>query len=111
MPICHAMPSSPSPSLLDLLSIPPGRDAASPSPAWEEEEGSPGTVQVVPRDVSDELLGKFQDTGEFGFEYGRSSIWSPLVLRPEILATAQAESGRCRGSRRRSWSRKVFCCW
>ncbi|KAF8642538.1 hypothetical protein HU200_067214 [Digitaria exilis] len=98
-----------SPSLLDLMSLSPSHDGEDDSSV-----GSCGSsvVQVVPRDVSDELLGKFEDAGEFVFEYGRSSLWSPLVLRPEVIASAQL--GRGRRSHRRSWRRKVstvFCCW
>ncbi|CAN6272061.1 unnamed protein product [Urochloa humidicola] len=97
-----------SPSLLDLMSLSPSHDGADDSSVGSS---CGSTVQVVPRDVSDELLGKFEDAGEFGFEYGRSSLWSPLVLRPEVIASAQL--GRAR-RRHRSWRRKVgtvFCCW
>ncbi|CAL5022977.1 unnamed protein product [Urochloa decumbens] len=98
-----------SPSLLDLMSLSPSHDGAEDSSSSVGSCGS--AVQVVPRDVSDELLGKFEDAGEFGFEYGTSSIWSPLVLRPEVIARAQ-QLGRAR-RRDRSWRRKVgtvFCC-
>ena len=57
---------------------------AVPEEEEEEEEGRLiKVVEYVESSMCEELLGKFPDTSAFDFDYSQSSIWSPLVPRPQ----------------------------
>lgn len=40
-------------------------------------------VEYVESPIGEELLSKFADTSAFDFDYSQSSIWSPLLPRPQ----------------------------
>ncbi|KAK4744511.1 hypothetical protein SAY87_010823 [Trapa incisa] len=43
------------------------------------------SIQIVPKSVSDRLLGKFFDASQFDFNYEQSSLWSPPLQRTAFI--------------------------
>ncbi|XVE63367.1 hypothetical protein DITRI_Ditri07aG0014500 [Diplodiscus trichospermus] len=52
------------------------------------------SIQMVPKSVSERLLGKFFDASQYDFDYEQSCLWSPPVRR-SVFLTSPAGKNIC----------------